>query len=359
MTNNNDTIRIIYQKVIQNNRITATEALHLYDKASLGQLADMAEHVSRKYNDNKIYYIKNIHIEPTNICRNKCKFCSYRHDEDQQGAYKLTHSQILDKIESAGDISEVHIVGGLYHEFDLKFYTRLFSLIRDKFPKIHRKGLTAEEIHYLSENSGKSYSEILKALIDSGLESMPGGGAEIFDPQIREIICPEKLTGEQWLEIHKEAHSQKITTNATMLYGHIETAEQRINHLLEIRNLQDQTNGFNAFIPLKYRLAENSLGITTESPLTDDLRTFAISRIYLDNIPHIKAYWPMIGFQNAILLTSFGADDLDGTIAQSTRIYSSTGNIKSNGITTQKLIDAIVAERKIAVERDSLYNQLN
>lgn len=348
----------IFEKIEHKTRITPQEALELYTNVPIGTLGQLADKKRESISGNNIYYIKNIHIEPTNICQNKCKFCSYRHDENDKESYKLNKNQILHRISTAKDISEIHIVGGLHKDYNLEFYTDLFKTIRDQYPNIHRKGLTAEEIKYIAELADKSIKETLVELINSGLESMPGGGAEIFDAQIRPQICPDKLTGDEWLSIHKTAHELGISTNATILYGHIESIEHRIDHLNQLRELQDKTGGFNAFIPLKYKLAKNALGIEKETPLIDDLRMFAISRIFLDNIAHIKAYWPMLGFDNALLMLSFGANDMDGTIAQSTKIYSSTGNISEHGITTNKLIDAITERGKKPIERDSLYNHI-
>jgi aminodeoxyfutalosine synthase len=354
-----DIIHAIQEKVLHGQRITSNDALTLFHNATLGELATMADIVRQRFNGNTVYYIRNTHIEPTNICRNKCKFCSYRHSEGDTGSYKLSGQQVLNKIKSAGLITEVHIVGGLHPDFNLDYYTRLFSSIRIEFPDVHRKGLTAEEIKYLSDLSGYSFFDLIKMLISSGLQSMPGGGAEIFDPEIRQKICPDKLTGAEWLEVHETAHKLGLPTNATILYGHIENSEHRVAHLESIRHLQDQTHGFNAFIPLKYKLSQNQLGLTSEVSLTEDLKMFAISRIFLDNIPHIKAYWPMLGLQNALLMLSFGADDLDGTITQSTGIYATTGNIGQKGISVNQLCASIKAEGKVPVERDTLYNQID
>ncbi len=350
-------LQTIEEKVQNGHRITPQDALILYQKASLGKMAQLADLIRERINGDTVYYIRNTHIEPTNICRNKCKFCSYRRSDGDVGSYRLSVDQILEKIKSAGNITEVHIVGGLHPDYNLDFYVSLFSAIREKFPSLHRKGLTAEEIKYLSQLSGKPFIEILKVLADSGLQSIPGGGAEIFDPTIRQQICPEKLTGQEWLDIHESAHSMGLPTNATLLYGHIETSKNRIDHLEAIRNLQDRTHGFNAFIPLKYRLSENQLGLQHEVPLTEDLRMFALTRIFLDNVPHLKAYWPMLGMQNALLTLSFGADDMDGTIAQSTGIYSPAGNIGKKGVTVEHLHNLISTEGRIPVERDSLYNR--
>ncbi|HON18902.1 MAG TPA: CofH family radical SAM protein [Salinivirgaceae bacterium] len=348
----------IIQSVEAGDRIEPEDAKMLFQEASLGQMAELADRVNQRINGKKVYFIRNIHIEPTNICRNRCGFCSYRKSAGEPGAYVLSVEEILSKIEAAFDISEVHIVGGLNSDLQLSFYCSLFEQIRSRFPNIFRKGLTAEEIHFLSGGDPMRYSEVLKKLINSGLQAMPGGGAEIFKQSIREKICPDKLSGDQWLLIHKTAHLLGISTNATILYGHIETLDDRIDHLWKIRQLQDETKGFNAFIPLKYKLSENSLGLTREVPLMEDLRMFAISRIFLDNVPHIKTYWPMLGFENALLMLSFGADDLDGTVAQSTGIYNQTGNIGKSGRSVDELVTAIRAEGKIPVERDSLYREI-
>ncbi len=348
----------IHSKVIAGVRISTEEALHLYHNATIGELAVLADSIRQRLNDNIVNFIRNIHIEPTNICRNRCRFCSYRKSKEEFGSYTLSEAEVLERIANAGDISEVHIVGGLNTELDLNYYLNLFQAISKHFPLLFRKGLTAEEIHFLCGNKPSNYADVLQKLKDSGLQSLAGGGAEIFKPEIRRVICPEKLSGEEWLLVHKTAHRLGLPTNATILYGHIESPEDRIDHLVQIRQLQDETHGFNAFIPLKYKLSANSLGIKSEVPLIDDLRMFAISRIFLDNIPHIKAYWPMLGFENALLLLSFGADDLDGTISQSTGIYQNTGNIGKFGLTAEQLVDAIRRENKIPVERDSNYREI-
>lgn len=345
----------ILHKIENQNRISINETIALW-QLPLPILADLANKQQERINRNKVYFVKNIHVEPTNICQNDCKFCSFRKKENSNGSYSLSIEQIIEKITAAGDIQEVHIVGGVNKKYNLQFYTTLFETIRNMFPSIHRKGLTAEEIHFLSKEASISIKETVKELINSGLESMPGGGAEIFAPKIRQILCPNKLTGEQWIEIHETAHKQGITTNATMMYGHIETIEDRITHLDKLRELQDKTGGFNAFIPLKYKVTASELEIKKEVNSVEDLKTVCISRLFLDNIPHIKSYWPNIGFENAILAINFGADDLDGTISQSTEIYAPTGNINKNGISPEKIIEAIKKNGKTPIQRDALYN---
>jgi len=350
-----DELKEIQSKIIQRRRINKQEAIFLFN-APLSILSELASLKNKELHDNKVFFIRNIHIEPTNICKNKCKFCSFSKMEQENGAYSLSFEDIIEKIEKACDILEVHIVGGVNPKYDLNFYKNLFSTISKKFPKLYIKGLTAEEIVFLSEHSGLTIEKTLEELKESGLKSMPGGGAEIFEPNVRKKICPEKITAEQWLNVHQTAHNKGLKTNATMLYGHIETINDRIEHLEQIRNLQDQTFGFNAFIPLKYKISNNSLNIEKETPLIDDLKVFAISRLFLDNIRHIKAYWPNIGFDNALLTLDFGVNDMDGTISQSTAIYENTGNIKSGGISASKLIKSFQKVGKIPVERDSDYN---
>jgi aminodeoxyfutalosine synthase len=353
-TSHNKRIGIISDKIKQGARLEKQDALVLFD-APLSLLSELATSSCQKLHGDQIFFIRNSHIEPTNICKNRCTFCSFCKEEQDKNAYSLTLQEILKKIEKAGNIREIHIVGGVNKNYDLKFYKLLFEEIRKNFPTLHRKGLTAEEIAFLSETSELTIEQTITELIESGLESMPGGGAEIFNPTVRKKICPKKITGKKWLEIHQISHNKGLKTNATMLYGHIESRIHRIEHLDCLRKLQVQTSGFNAFIPLKYKKNSDLLHIKNETALIEDLKVFAISRIFLDNIPHIKTYWPNIGFNNALLTLDFGANDMDGTVSQSTAIYENTGNIPKGGITPEMLIKSIKQTGKKPVERDSAY----
>jgi aminodeoxyfutalosine synthase len=257
-------------------------------------------------------------------------------------------------------VTEVHVVGGVHPKMDLKFFGELLKGIKTLRPDLHIKGFTAVELEYMIRKAKMSYREGLQFLKDNGLDSLPGGGAEIFDESIRKQIAEDKCTAEQWLEIHETAHQLGMASNATMLYGHIESFEHRIDHMERLRLLQERTGGFNTFIPLKFRNHDNQMSHVPEVSVIEDMRNYAISRIYMDNFAHVKAYWPMLGRTNAQLALSFGVDDIDGTIDDSTKIYSMAGSEEQNpALTTQELVDLIKDVRRFPVERDTLYNVIN
>ena len=271
----------------------------------------------------------------------------------------MSVEQILEKIKAYDDqdVTEVHITGGVVPKQDLAFYTELFRKIKAHRPNLHIKALTPVEFHYIFKKAKVSYEEGLKLMKEAGLDSLPGGGAEIFDKDIRDQIAGGKCSTEEWLSIHEIWHNMGLHSNATMLYGHIESFEHRIDHMERLRQLQDRTNGFNAFIPLKFRNKENQMAHVPEVSIVEDLRNYAISRIYLDNFNHIKAYWAMIGRSTAQLSLNFGADDLDGTIDDTTKIYSMAGAEEQNPkLSTQQLVELIHGVNKVAVQRDTLYN---
>jgi len=353
-------LRDIAVKILGNSRITPVEAVELYNEGELGFVGALADHVRKQKNADLVYYNRNIHIEPTNICVYNCNFCSYSHHSSGT-SWEYTFDEMLDKILGVGDpITEVHIVGAVHPARDIHYYGELIARIRAEKPDVHIKAFTAIEIEYMTKRAGMSISDGLQYLKDRGLDSIPGGGAEIFDEEIRERICGKKSTAKAWLEIHETAHKLGIPSNATILYGHIEKIEHRIDHLEKLRQLQDRTGGFNAFIPLKYRNKNNEMSWIEEATLFEDMRNFAISRIYLDNFPHIKAYWPMIGKQMAAMALSFGVDDLDGTINDSTKIYSMAGaDDKSPSMSVDEIRELCLKSGRTAVERDSLYNILD
>ncbi len=343
-------------------RYGAKELLELYQIEDLSELAALANKIREEKNGNKVFYNKNFHVEPSNVCVHRCKFCSYRRDnEEQEGAWTMSISEIEQycKEKYKEGMTEVHIVGSVNPSRDFDYYLNVIKTIRSNVAdNVCIKCYSAVEIADMCKSAGLNLQDGIKLLREAGMGSIPGGGAEIFNPKIRNIICPDKITAEQWLEVHKEAHRQNIHTNATMLFGHIESREDRIDHLLRLRELQDQTHGFNAFIPLKFRAANNELGNDfCEASTIEVLKTFAISRIALDNIQHIKAYWPMLGkdlCQHALL---FGADDIDGTINDTTKIYSMAGaEEKKPGLSKDELIDLAARAGYKAVERDSYYN---
>ncbi|HKR05457.1 MAG TPA: aminofutalosine synthase MqnE [Bacteroidia bacterium] len=357
-----DDLKNIAFKIEAGERITAGEGLLLFEKGEIGFLATLANIVRGRKNGNYTYFNRNFHIEPTNVCVFTCRFCSYsRLYKNREQGWELSKKEMLDRVNSYNGIpvTEVHIVGGVHPKLDLDFFCDVISEIKNIRPGIHVKAFTAVELDYMIRKAKLSYEEGLKKLIASGLDSIPGGGAEIFDETVREEICADKCTSEQWLEIHETAHRLGLHSNATMLYGHIENYAHRVDHLNRLRELQDKTGGFNTFIPLKFRNKDNDMSHIKESTMIEDLKNYAVSRIYLDNFQHIKAYWPMIGRSTAQLAQSFGVDDIDGTIDDSTKIYTMAGaEEQSPALTTQQLVQLIKDVGRIPVERDSLYKEI-
>ncbi len=354
-------LKKIEESVAEGIRIDPDDGLYLYENAGLGYLSRLACSVKERKSGKSVYFNRNFHIEPTNICIYNCLFCSYSRKFNQPGSWEMSLDDILLEINHFKDISatEVHIVGGVHPHRGLDYYESMLRQIRELNPNLYIKAFTAVELDYLFRKSRVSVEEGLIRLKSAGLDSIPGGGAEIFDEGVRKTICPDKTGSETWLAIHETAHRIGIPTNATMLYGHLEKYVHRIDHLNRLRQLQDRTAGFQVFIPLKYRKANNSLGVIGEVSTIEDLRNYAVSRIFLDNFPHLKAYWPMIGKEIAGLSLSFGVDDLDGTIEDTTRIYSMAGAEDQNpAMTTEGLVSLIRSSGLEPVERDTLYNTL-
>jgi len=352
-------LKEIALKVYSGARISSKEAVDLYNSNNLSLLAALATFRKTQVSGNNVFYNKNFHLEPTNICVFTCKFCSYRRNQDQEGSWDFDIPEMLDicKKYIGKGITEVHIVGGVHPKRDLHFYGNLIQQIKQLLPEVHVKGFTAVELDYMIRNAGYTLENGLQKLKTYGLDSIPGGGAEIFDEDIRREICGDKAPSQLWLKIHELAHNAGLPSNATMLFGHVESYKHRINHLERLRDLQDKTSGFNAFIPIKYKNANNSMGHIGEINTLEVLKNFAVCRLYLDNIPHIKAYWPMLGKNTAQMALSFGADDMDGTIDDSTKIYSMAGSEETSpSITTSEMEQLIVAAGYTPVERDSLYN---
>lgn len=347
----------IEEKVERGERITPHEALFLFESSEVHHIGRLGSLVSEKLHNKKVFFVKNRHINPTNICVNRCRFCAFSRSPHDEGAYELSPEDILEKIEGGGEeLREVHLVGGLHPEWGLEYYEDLLKEVKGRFPGLHIKGFTAVEVDYLSKKSGLTVEGTLQRLKEAGLDAMPGGGAEIFSGSVRAKLCPEKISGDRWLEIHRTAHLLGIPTNATMLYGHLESYEDRVDHLLKLRKLQDETGGFQAFIPLSYHPDNTDIGGTGASGI-EDLKTIGISRIFLDNIPHIKAYWIMLGEKLAQVSLLFGADDLEGTVLEE-RITHAAGARSSEGLTPEEIIRLIRRAGRIPVERDSLYNQV-
>ncbi|MEI6020806.1 MAG: aminofutalosine synthase MqnE [Bacteroidota bacterium] len=359
-SNISNELKAIADKVFAGQRISFDEGVLLYKEAELGFLGSLANFVREKKNGNKVYFNHNFHVEPTNVCVYSCAFCSYsRLIKNREDGWELSVEQILEKVKAYDkqDVTEVHITGGVVPKQDLAFYTELFKKIKAHRPNLHIKALTPVEFHYIFKKAKVTYEEGLKLMHEAGLDSLPGGGAEIFDQAIRDQIAGGKCTSEEWLTLHELWHQMGLYSNATMLYGHIETFEHRIDHMERLRQLQDRTGGFNAFIPLKFRNKENQMAHVPEVSIVEDLRNYAISRIYLDNFNHIKAYWAMIGRNTAQLSLAFGTDDLDGTIDDTTKIYSMAGAEEQNPkLSTAELVALIQGVNREAVERDTLYN---
>jgi aminodeoxyfutalosine synthase len=356
-------LRAIAGKVADGQRITNDDALLLFEHGSLSFTGSLANYIREQKHGDNTYFNRNFHIEPTNICLYTCTFCSYsRLIKKREEGWEYTHDEIMDQIRKydGQPVTEVHIVGGVLPQYDVAFYTKLFRAIKDHRPDLHIKALTPVEYHYIFKKDKLSYEDGMRLMLEAGLDSMPGGGAEIFDPEIRDQIAGGKCTGDQWLRIHEIWHELGRRSNATMLYGHIEEYRHRVDHLDKLRQLQDKTGGFQTFIPLKFRNENNQLSHLPETTAIEDLRNYAISRIYLDNFDHIKAYWPMIGRDMAQLSLSFGVDDIDGTIDDTTRIYSMAGAEEQNpALTTEQLVDLIRRVGRKPLERDTLYNVLH
>ena len=342
-------------------RLSGEDALTLWQDAPLWLLGELASERKRRVSGDKVYYNRNFHLEPTNVCLFECKFCSYRRSAGEAGAWDHSMEEIVALAEARRDsgATEVHIVGGVHPVHDLYYYAEMIRRIKQVLPKVCIKAFTAVELGYMIRRAGLSTEEGLRLLKEAGMESIPGGGAEIFDAEIRTRICPQKGTAEEWLALHGAAHRMGVDTNATMLYGHIERIEHRIDHIFRVRAQQDETGGFNAFIPLKFRAAHNAMSELGETSVVDDLRTLAMSRLLLDNVPHIKAYWVMYGKQTAELALSFGADDIDGTIDDSTKIYSMAGAEERRPTMSIEEIERMCAAAGLrAVERDTHYNEI-
>ena len=350
----------IGNKIIKNERLVFDEGVYLFEKASLPYVGALANWKRESLHGNKTYFNKNFHIEPTNVCVFSCKFCSYSklyaHKEE---GWELTIDQMLDIVKSydGKPVTEVHIVGGVHPKLTLTFFLELMRAIKAHRPNLHIKAFTPVELEYMFRKANVTTKEGMRLAHEAGLDSLPGGGAEIFHPEIREQICADKATADQWLEIHETAHELGMHSNATLLYGHIEKYEQRIDHMERLRQLQDKTKGFNTFIPLKFRNEGNDMSHVPESTMANDLKMYAISRLYLDNFPHVKAYWPMLGRDIAQLTLSYGVNDIDGTIDDTTKIYSMAGSEEQTpAMTTEQLVSLIKQVHRHPIERGTLYD---
>jgi len=358
----NNALKAIAQKVIQGERISNEDGLLLFEKADLNFVGALANYIRTKLHGKKTYFNRNFHIEPTNVCIFTCGFCSYsRTYKNREKGWELSIDEMMDIVKKYDNepVTEVHIVGGVHPKMNLDFFCDLLERIREHRPELHRKGFTAVELDYMFRKAKLTVDEGMQKLKDAGLQSMPGGGAEIFAQEVRDVICADKVNTEGWFNIHEAAHKLGMHTNATMLYGHIETYAHRIDHMDRLRQSQDKTGGYNCFIPLKFRNKENDMSHIAESTIVEDLKLYAISRIYLDNFSNIKAYWPMLGRETAQLTLDYGVNDLDGTIDDTTKIYTMAGSEEQTpSMSTEDLCELISAVGKIPVERDTVYNEI-
>ena len=353
-------LKTIGQKIIQNERISFEDGVALFEKASLPYVGALANWKRNELHGDRTYFNRNFHIEPTNVCVFSCKFCSYSklyaHKEE---GWELTIDQMMDIVRSydGKPVTEVHIVGGVHPKLTLSFFLDLMRAIKAHRPELHIKAFTPVELDYMFRKAKVTIQEGMRLAHEAGLDSLPGGGAEIFHPDVRTIICEDKVDANGWLAIHQTAHELGMHSNATLLYGHIEKYEHRVDHMERLRQLQDQTKGFNTFIPLKFRNKDNEMNDVPESTMLEDLKMYAISRLYLDNFPHVKAYWPMLGRQVAQLTLSYGVNDIDGTIDDTTKIYSMAGSEEQNpAMSTLELVRLIKQAKRTPIERGTLYN---
>jgi aminodeoxyfutalosine synthase len=356
-------VKAVAEKVLHQTRLSCEDGLVLFEQGELGFLGALANHVAQRLHGGKVYFNRNFHIEPTNICVFACNFCSYsRQYKHRDDGWELGINQMLDIVKKydGHPVTEVHIVGGVHPKMNLEFFCELLTKIHEHRPDLHLKGFTAVELDYMFRKAGLSTHDGMMKLRDAGLQSLPGGGAEIFHPDVRNVICADKVDAEGWLNIHETAHQLGMHSNATMLYGHIESPFHLIDHMDRLRKLQDKTGGFNCFIPLKFRNKDNDMSHIAEVSVVNDLKVYAIARLFMDNIRNLKAYWPMLGRQTAQLTLAFGVNDLDGTIDDTTKIYSMAGSEEQNpSLTTEQLCGIIRSAGRIPVERDTLYKELN
>jgi aminodeoxyfutalosine synthase len=352
----------IRDKVLAGARLSDEEALRLFGARDLAAVGALANHVREARHGHLTFYNRNVHLNPTNVCVASCKFCSFARRDEQRASdgYTLSLDEAVEKVLSRRPlgITEVHIVSGLHPDLPFAYYTELLSRIRSAWPELSIKAFTAIEIHFFAEKFGMTYEQVLRRLMEAGLDTLPGGGAEIFAPRVRRKICDDKATADQWLEIHRTAHQLGVKTNATMLYGHIERPDERVDHLRRLRELQDRTGGFQVFIPLAFHPEHNMIGKAFPKPTGyDALRTLAVARLYLDNFDHVKGYWVSLGERLAQTSLSFGVDDLDGTVLEE-RIYHMAGATVPQALSERTLHQLIRAAGRVPAERDSLYRVL-
>jgi aminodeoxyfutalosine synthase len=352
-------LQAVREKVEAGQRLSFEDGLALEESNDLFTLGAMANQVRERYNGNFGYYNVNTHINPTNVCVYKCDFCAFRADLDDPRGYVMNRDQIVERAGAAHarGATELHIVGGLHHKLPFEYYVDVVRWIHDAYPAIHIKAYTGVEIEFFAQIARLSIEQVLRRLVDAGLGSLPGGGAEIFHPEVRDQICAAKAATETWLEVHRTAHRLGLHSNATMLYGHIEKPRHRIDHLVRLRELQDETGGFQTFIPLAFHPDNSRMDEIPKPSGVMDLKTMAISRLMLDNFPHIKAYWVMLGIKTAQVALAFGADDIDGTVVHE-KIYHEAGAETPQEVTVEEIRRLITEAGRIPVERDTLYHRV-
>lgn len=356
-----DRFNAIRKKVEQGGRLNLDEGIFLYSpEVCLHEIGELANMVRERINGNVGYYNINTHLNPTNVCIYRCRFCAFRSDLRDPKGYVMSDEQVLTRGKEAVEngCTEMHIVGGLHHKLGYDWYRGLIETLHNAYPKLHLKGWTAVEIDWFEFLTKKPLKEILNDLRSVGLGSMPGGGAEIFHPEVRDQICEHKANSHKWIEIHQAAHEVGLKTNCTMLYGHVEQPYHRIDHLLRLRDLQDKTGGFQTFIPLAFHPENTKLSELKKPSALMDLRTMAISRLMLDNIPHIKAYWIMLGIGTAQTALAYGADDIDGTVRHEL-IYHDAGATTPEMLTVDQIRQLIVEAGRDPVERDTIYRHVH
>ena len=350
----------ILKKVRSDERLSVDDGMRLYQSPDLLAIGYLANIVRERKNGDKAFFIYNQHINYSNICTNLCKFCAFGKDKDSDLAYEMSVEDVRRKVREriAEPITEIHMVGGIHPDLPYSYYTDLLKVIKLERPDVHIQAFTCVEIAHLAEISGLGVDGVLEDLENAGLGSIPGGGAEVFSPRIRELTCEKKLSGEGWLDVAKAAHRSGLHTNATMLYGHIETVEERLEHLEMLRDAQDETGGFLAYIPLAFHPKNTELSRLSKTTGLDDLKNIAVARCFLDNFPHIKAYWVMIGQKLAQIALSFGADDVDGTVKEEI-ITHMAGAETEQAMTRDQLLRMIQEAGRIPIERDTLYNVIH
>ncbi|GAA0355934.1 aminofutalosine synthase MqnE [Bacillus horti] len=357
LTDTDPSLRQIVEKVYDGERLTLEDGVKLYHSPDILTIGQLANHVNMKKNEDRVYFIENMTIYHTNVCEAHCRFCNFRKDPGEEGSYTYTGDELVEQVRQkiSPTTRELHMVGGHNHTQPFEYYVDIVRKLKQAFPHVTMKMYTPAEIEFFSRIAGISTLDVLKTLIDAGLETMPGGGAEILSERYRLKMSPDKVSSQQWLDIHKEAHQLGLKTHATMLYGSIETIEERVEHMLQLRQLQDETNGYMVFIPLAVQPISANAGIKRRTSAFDDIKTIAISRLMLDNFNHIKAYFINIGTQLTQLALSFGASDVHGTLIEE-RISHAAGALTPAGLTRDELVWLVKGANKKPLERDTFYN---